>query len=352
MGKKMKAALFYGARDIRVEEVSVPTVGDEEVLVRVKTALTCGTDLKIFIRGAHPIIKETPSLFGHEFAGVVEAVGRNVARFTPGMRVVAANSAPCGACFYCRKGRLNLCERLEFLNGAYAEFIKIPEAIVKRNLHVIPDGVGDMEAALSEPLACVIHGVERTPIEPGDTVAVIGAGPIGLMFVALAKMRGARTIVIGRNREKLERARLLGADHVLSINETSDPEQAIRDLTDERRGVDVVIEAVGLPEIWERAMSIVRKGGTVNLFGGCERGTYVKLDTYKLHYHEMRILSVFHHTPDHMAQAMSMIARRDIPVHNLFTHEFALDDIREAFAAMEDREALKIVVRPGAAGAS
>jgi len=346
--KKMRAALFYGPRDIRVEEVAVPTLGDEEVLVRVKTALTCGTDLKIFTRGAHPIITEIPSLFGHEFAGVVEAVGRNVRGMRPGTRVVAANSAPCGTCFYCRKGRLNLCENLEFLNGAYAEYIRIPAAIVRRNLHVIPEGVSDSEAALSEPLACVIHGVERTGIEPGDTVAVIGAGPIGLMFVALARRIGARTIVIGRNREKLERASALGAEHVLSVNDVPDPELAIRDLTEERRGVDVVIEAVGLPEIWERAMSIVRKGGTVNLFGGCERGTYVKVDTYKLHYHEMRIISVFHHTPLHMRTALSMIAKREIPVELLFTHEFGLEEIHAAFAAMEDREALKIVVRPGA----
>ena len=345
--KKMKAALFYGARDVRIEEIAIPYPEEGEVLVRVKTALTCGTDLKTFVRGAHPIIRELPSLFGHEFAGVVEAVGRGVTDFKPGMRVVAANSAPCGECFYCRKGRLNLCEHLEFLNGAYAEFIKIPAAIVKRNLHAIPDGLSDNQAALSEPLACVLHGFERTGVERGDTVAVIGAGPIGLMFVALARRAGARTIVVGRNAEKLERAALLGADHVLCAPKIPDMEGAIRDLTDERRGVDVVIEAVGLPEIWERAMSVVRKGGTVNLFGGCERGTYVKVDTYKLHYHEMNILSVFHHTPEHMKTALALIASREIPVEHLFTHEFDLDQINAAFATMEDREALKIVVKPG-----
>jgi L-iditol 2-dehydrogenase len=345
--KKMKAALFYGARDVRIEEIAIPYPEEGEVLVRVKTALTCGTDLKTFVRGAHPIIRELPSLFGHEFAGVVEAVGSGVTDFKPGMRVVAANSAPCGECFYCRKGRLNLCEHLEFLNGAYAEFIKIPAAIVKRNLHAIPDGLSDNQAALSEPLACVLHGFERTGVERGDTVAVIGAGPIGLMFVALARRAGARTIVVGRNAEKLERAALLGADHVLCAPKIPDMEGAIRDLTDERRGVDVVIEAVGLPEIWERAMSVVRKGGTVNLFGGCERGTYVKVDTYKLHYHEMNILSVFHHTPQHMKTALALIASREIPVEHLFTHEFDLDQINAAFAMMEDREALKIVVKPG-----
>jgi L-iditol 2-dehydrogenase len=343
----MKAALFYGARDVRVEEIAIPRPGPGEVLVRVKTALTCGTDLKTFVRGAHPIIRQIPSLFGHEFAGVVEAVGAGVESFEPGMRVVAANSAPCGQCFYCRKGRLNLCENLEFLNGAYAEYIRIPEAIVKRNLHPIPDGVSDKDAALSEPLACVLHGFERTRVESGDTVAVIGAGPIGLMFVALARRAGARTIVVGRNVEKLERARSLGADHVLSANEIPNMESAIRDLTDERRGVDVVIEAVGLPEIWERAMSIVRKGGTVNLFGGCERGSYVKVDTYKLHYHEMNIMSVFHHTPQHMRTALALIASREIPVSHLFTHEFDLEEINAAFATMEDRDALKIVVKPG-----
>jgi len=185
----MKAFLFYAPGDIRFEEIARPAAGAGEVVVEIKAALTCGTDLKTYKRGHPLLIKEIPSVFGHELAGVIAEIGPGVQGFAVGQRVVAANSAPCGRCFYCRRERTSLCEHLEFLNGAYAEFITIPARIVEKNLLPIPDGVTFRQAALTEPLACAVHGIERSKVKLGDTVCIIGQGPIGLMFTQLAGSR-------------------------------------------------------------------------------------------------------------------------------------------------------------------
>lgn len=179
----MKAAVLYGKEDLQIESVAVPSIGDGDVLVRVQAALTCGTDLKVFRRGYHARMIVPPALFGHELAGDVVAVGQQVRDFRTGQRVVAANSAPCRECFYCRRGNENLCEDLLFNNGAYAEYIRIPARIVERNMHEVPEHVTYQDAALVEPLACVLRGLDEISLRPGDTVAVIGLGPIGLMFV-------------------------------------------------------------------------------------------------------------------------------------------------------------------------
>ena len=199
----MKAIQYYGPQDIRYEEVMVKPPEDGEVVVKVMAALTCGTDVKTFRRGHPVLIKEVPSGFGHEFAGIVEKVGRGVENVKPGDRVVAANSAPCGECFYCKREEYNLCENLNLLNGAYAEYITVPARIVKKNMLILPDDLSFERAAFCEPLANVVHGAERTGIKPGDTVGIIGIGPIGLMFARIAKLMGARVIVAGRNPMKL-----------------------------------------------------------------------------------------------------------------------------------------------------
>jgi L-iditol 2-dehydrogenase len=184
--KKMKAAVLYGREQVRVEEVAVPAIEKGDVLVRVRAALTCGTDVKVFRRGYHARMIVPPALFGHELAGDIVKVGSHVENFRVGQRVVAANSAPCLNCFYCRKGLENHCEDLLFNNGAYAEYIRIPARIVQRNMYEIPSHLSYQDAALIEPLACVLKGLEETNVRPGDNVVVIGQGPIGLMFVRLA----------------------------------------------------------------------------------------------------------------------------------------------------------------------
>lgn len=342
--KRMKTAMFYGSRDLRMEETSIPRPEPGEVVIRIDTALTCATDLKTYVRGGHKMIPSLPSPFGHEFAGRVAEVGKGVEGLEPGMPVVTANSAPCNECYFCRLDRHNLCDNLEFLNGAYAEYIRVPKRIVKQNLYRIPPNIPFERIALLEPLACVVHGIERTHIEMDDRVAVIGAGPIGLMFVRLIKMTGAEVINLGRSPWKLEAAKAYGADHVINVTR-EDPEEAVLELTD-GRGVDVVIEAVGIPDIWERAINITRRGGTVNLFGGCEKGSEVRIDTHKLHYEEKRIMSVFHHTPRYVAMAFDILLRGELDEKVLLTHRLPLDDLADAFIKMERREALKIAVTP------
>src|ERR1700743_3140551 len=227
----MTAAVLYGKEHLRIETVDVPLVGPGDILVRVRAALTCGTDVKVFRRGYHARMIVPPAVFGHEFAGDIVAVGKDVARFQPGQRVVAANSAPCLRCFYCTRGKLNLCEDLLFNNGAYAEFIRVPARIVERNTYEIAPHLKYQDAALAEPLACVVKGLEDTGVQAGVTVAVIGVGPIGYMFVRLASLRGAHVIAIGRRRSKLEQTLQLGADRVVATEETPDPVAAVRELT-------------------------------------------------------------------------------------------------------------------------
>ncbi|MBL7200227.1 MAG: zinc-binding dehydrogenase [Anaerolineae bacterium] len=340
----MRAVLFYAPGDIRYGETPRPEPGPGEVLIKIEVALTCGTDLKTYRRGHPVLIKETPSVFGHEWAGVVAELGPGAEGFSIGQRVTAPNSAPCGRCFYCRRGRLSLCEDLQLLNGAYAEFIAVPERIVEQNLMLIPDHVPFRHAPLTEPLACALHGIERSRIELGDTVCVIGHGPIGLMLTRLAKLKGARVIVVGRNPHKLEKARQFGADELVDITAVSDPVEAVRGLTQAGRGVDVAIEAVGYPETWEQAIAMARPGGLVNLFGGCESGTRIKVDTRRLHYDELEIIGVFHHTPRYARAALALIASAQIDADALITHEMPLENLEQAFHLMTSGGALKVAI--------
>src|SRR6202163_2701999 len=243
----MIAAVLYGKEDLQIEAVSVPKIEQGDVLVRVQAALTCGTDVKVFRRGYHARMIVPPALFGHELAGDIVAMGSEVKGFHVGQRVVAANSAPCLKCFYCKRGNENLCDDLLFNNGAYAEYIRIPARIVERNMYEIPGHVSYQGAALIEPLACVLRGLDETSIRPGDTIAILGLGPIGMMFVRLAKVYGARVIGIGRRQSQLDRAAKMGADELLVSVDGVDLAGQVRGLT-EGHGVDVAIEAVGLPE--------------------------------------------------------------------------------------------------------
>ena len=344
---KMKAVMFYAPKDIRFEEVNVPEPNEGEVLVKVEAALTCGTDVKTFRRGHPVLIKKTPSGFGHEFSGTIAKLGENVEGFNIGDRVVAANSAPCGECFFCRKGEENLCENLELLNGAYAQYILIPKNIVQKNLIKIPENLPFKLAAFTEPLSNVVHGISRTPINKGDTVGVIGIGPIGLMFCALAKLKGAKVIAMGRNPLKLKLAKEFAhADEVIDLKKYDDPTEIILSMTEEKRGLDVAIECVGLPEIWESVFKLVRRGGCVHLFGGCASGTSVNIDTKRLHYDEVNIISVFHHTPKYFREALNLIATKQVDVEKLITKTMPLKYTKRALEMQQNGEAIKVLIEP------
>ncbi len=343
----MKAVLFYKPGHIKYEDTNLPEVKSGEVLIKIETALTCGTDVKTYMRGHPVLIKQTPSGFGHEFSGTVYKTGGDVQGFKPGDRVVAANSAPCMSCYYCHIGEYNFCENLDLLNGAFAEYIKIPEQIVKHNLLHIPEHLSFEEAAFTEPLANVVLGIEKSEIKPGQTVGIIGLGPIGLMFVRLAKLKGARVIAAGRNPLKLHLAKEFGgADEVINLLETNDPKQAFLDLTPEGKGLDLVIEAVGLPELWERVIDLVRKGGTVNFFGGCKAGTTVTLDTRRIHYDGIKIISPFHHTPKHFRESLQLISAGMADVKKLISHRMHISQIDEAIRLHNEGKAIKIALTP------
>ncbi len=343
---KMKAVMFYAPGDIRYEETQIPDLKSGEILVKIKAALTCGTDLKTYRRGHPLLIKSVPSGFGHEFSGIVEKTAQDVSGFKIGDRVVAANSAPCGECFFCKKGEYNLCENLEFLNGAYAEYIVIPKRIVEKNLLKIPDNVSFEEAAFVEPLSNVIHGADKAEIKKGMTVGIMGLGPIGLMFAKIAKLKGAKVIAAARNPMKLELAKTFAdADKIINCQNNDFVKEFIG-FSDEKMGLDIAVDCVGLPEIWEQLPNSVRKGGTVMLFGGCKSGTTVTFDTKRLHYDEVKLIAAFHHTPKYIREALNLIGSGKIDVKKLITATLPLSKTKEALEMQGNSKAIKVLLKP------
>ncbi|HYG34637.1 MAG TPA: zinc-binding dehydrogenase [Clostridia bacterium] len=336
----MRAAVLHGKEDVRLEEVASKPLQPGEVRIQIEAALTCGTDLKVFKRGYHAKMIVPPAVFGHELAGTVCETRADSWKI--GDRVVVANSAPCGECFYCRNDQENLCDHLLFLNGAYAESIVVPAPLAQRNMLRLQPGTAFRDAALVEPLACVVQGVEDTRLKAGQRVLVLGAGPIGLMFVGLAKHLGCHVTVVGRGEKRLQTARRLGANHIIDVTGQSNLLEAVpRSLV-----FDVVIEAVGKPETWEAAVRLVRKGGTVNFFGGCPSGTSVSLDTGLIHYSNLVLLASFHHTPKTIRRALEYIEKGVIRAADFVDGEAPLSQLPSLLKSMASgNRAVKTLIR-------
>jgi L-iditol 2-dehydrogenase len=308
------------------------------VRIRIGAALTCGTDLKVFKRGYHAKMLVPPTVFGHELAGTVVEVQSSKFKvqglpWSVGDRVVVANSAPCEGCDACERDQHGLCDDLLFLNGAYAESIVVPARLVEKNLLRLQPGTTFRDAALTEPLACVVQGIEETQLAAGQRVLVIGAGPIGLMFVALARHLGCEVAVAGRGEARLSAARRLGASEVFDVGPEGDSVKAVT-ARRPRPDFDAVIEAVGKPEAWEAAVKLVRKGGTVNFFGGCPAGTSVSLDTGLIHYSNLTLRASFHHTPRTIRRALAFIESGVIRATDFVDGECALSELPALFARM------------------
>jgi len=339
----MKAAVLYGKEQVRIEEIPVVALAAGQVRVRIEAALTCGTDLKVFRRGYHARMIVPPATFGHEFSGVICELGVGVSGWSLGDRVVVANSVPCEECFYCSAEQENLCDHLAFLNGAYAESIVVPAALVEKNMLRLNPKTAFRDAALVEPLACVVQGIHDTRLHSGERVLVIGAGPIGLMFVALARDLGCEVTVAGRRAARLEAARRLGAARVVDVGDAPSlpPELQKQGLGD----FDVVIEAVGKPETWEAAMAVVRKGGRVNFFGGCPAGTSIKVDTSVMHYRNLTLMASFHHTPRSIRRALDYIERGIIRALDFVDGECPLSRLPELLQSMaKGNQAVKTLI--------
>jgi L-iditol 2-dehydrogenase len=347
--RRMKAAVLYGKEDVRIESVEVPALGPGEVLLRTMAALTCGTDAKVYRRGYHARMIVPPSVFGHEVSGIVEEVGAGVEGLEPGTPVVVANSAPCGSCEFCRRGRESLCDDLLFWNGAYAELARIPARVVAKNLLRLPPGLDFSAAALTEPLACVVRGAEECRVSAGQSVAVIGVGPIGQMLVAVCALRGAAVTAVGRNPERLAAAREAGAATLVSADPDGGLDRQILEVSPDGRGFEVVIEAAGHLETSEAALLAVRKGGVVNLFAGCPSGTHLALEAHRLHYEEVRITSTFHHTPASFRESLELIAARRLDPMRFVTGSAPLERLPDILAEMGREGGLKTAIVPAGA---
>lgn len=340
----MRQGLLRAPGDLELREVPVPAPGPGELVLRVDLALTCGTDLKTYRRG-HPKLP-LPTPLGHEFTGTVAAAGPGV-RFREGDPVLAVPSAPCEDCGPCERGLENLCDRIDGTTmawGAFADYIRVPAHVVRRNVFPRPAGLSVRHAALLEPLSCVVAGVERLDLTRTRTGLVVGAGPIGLLFAALLKRRGVeQVIVLGRRPARLDAARLLGADHVIDL-ERQDARAALEALSP--GGACSVVECVGTPEAWLAAIGLVRKGGEALLYGGCKGGTTIPLDAYRLHYDALTLKGAFHFTPSDVRIALDLLCSRALPLDVLVTAEYPLARLSECFEALEAGDCLKLAVRP------
>lgn len=341
----MRAVVFHGPGDLRQEELPWPEPARGEIVVKIEAALTCGTDVKTLRRGHPVMIPRVPTVFGHELAGTVTAVGAGIRHLREGDHVVAANSAPCRRCRLCLAGRPNLCEDLLFVNGAYGEAIALPPRLVAENVVRHRADLPASRAAFAEPLACALLAIERGRVEGGQTVVIFGHGPLGCLLAMVAAARKARVIIVGKAGFRFQRVAALGIAECVDATATDDVLAALRGSLGEH-GADVTIDATGRPEVWAQAVSAVTRGGTVVFFGGCAPGTTVPLDTRRVHYEELTLVGAFHHTPETIRRAVELLDTGAVNPEGLLTHRMGLAGVREALDLMSRGEALKVLIQP------
>lgn len=341
----MLAQMLHRPGEMELVSLERPEAGPGEILLRVRAGLTCGTDVKTFLRG-HPIFP-TPTLFGHEFSGQVAAVGRGVSAFRPGDAVMAVPTAPCGECYLCRQGDENLCDAIkrDYAVGGFGEYLKLPARVVQRNVFPKPASLDFAEAALLEPLSCVVHGLDMVPIRPHFTVVLIGAGAVSLLHLLTLRAMGVeRVVVVGRGARRVAFAQVLGAAAGITGGAAAAAE-AVKALS-EGRGADVVIECTGRVDVWEAAPALARRGGWVVLFGGCAVGTRASFDTYRMHYDQVRLVSPFHFTPDAVRRAYELLASGRISGAPLISGRYPLAQLPAALERHRNGEGLKFAVEP------
>ncbi|MCX8031442.1 MAG: alcohol dehydrogenase catalytic domain-containing protein [Thermodesulfovibrionales bacterium] len=336
----MRVSYLIKPELIELREVPKPSPAEGEVLLKIEAALTCGTDLKAFLRG-HPLIP-MPGPFGHEFSGTVAEVGRGVKKFKPGDCVMGVHTAPCLHCAYCQKKAYNLCVSLmeTKILGAYAEYILIPSQIVKQNLYHKPSNLSFEEAATLEPLSCVVHSIDGLNLK-GNKSLIIGCGPIGFLHLLCLKLKGSQVLMTGLEMERLQLAKELGADMVTA---PSDLDMALEDFS-EGLGVDYVFECTGQLDVWERSIRYVRRGGQIILFGGTKKDLIVTYDTYRLHYDEITLRGSFHFKPKDVKKAFELLYN-GLKVGFLITDRFGLTDLSVAFKKLAKGKGLKYAIIP------
>ena len=328
-----------------MRQVPVPEPAPGEVIVRVEAALTCGTDLKTYRRG-HPKFP-FPFSLGHEYSGIISAVGERVVDFKVGQAVMGVHSAPCLDCRQCHRGFFNLCQTIvqRMALGSFSDYYRVPVEVVEQNLFLRPSHVSAQRAAFLEPLACVVSGQANIPMGDDDTVVIMGCGTIGLLHILLAKKRGARRIIVtGRHQQRLELAKKLGADIVIDVDRESTRER-VQEIT-RGFGAELVIECVGRPEAWEEAHWLACQGGFVLLFGGCPSNSQASFDTYRIHYDQLTIKGVFHFTPADVRLAHSYLCDDGLPVEDILSGVYKLDELPQIIEKLDRGEGIKYAILP------
>jgi L-iditol 2-dehydrogenase len=340
---RSRFAMLVAPGQIELHEEAVPAPPPGGMVVRVRAALTDGTDLKAYRRG-HPQMP-LPTRFGHEFSGDVAAVGTGVTELQPGDAVMCVHSAPCGRCFWCENDQEELCESVMSTKilGAYADYVEVPAHIVARNCFKKPTDVPYSEAAFLEPLACVVHSLRFLAAKPGSSVVVLGDGGFGILHALLLERQGVRVMLVGHRPERLALVRQLGIDAI--DGHTIDERVAVLERT-HGRGADGAIECTGSEQVWERAPELVRRGGTVSFFGGLPGSVRVSFLAARLHYDEVRLISPFHFAPDSVRRAYELIASLAVPLAPIVSHAYRLDEIASAFARLDAGEGIKVLIEP------
>ncbi len=342
----MKAGVLLSVNNVNYTTIADPKLEAGDILLKVKAATVCGTDIRI-LRGKKTTGIRYPSVLGHEFSGVVANSGGNT-QFTVGKAVCVCPQFSCGHCEYCIRGAENLCRNMTAMgyeiDGAFAEYVRIPASGVKSgNVFAVPEGLSFEEAALAEPLACVMNGQERVGVKMGDTVAILGAGPIGILHIKLARLSGARLIIVSElNTFRREAALKAGADFAIDPS-TEDLFARVKSATGDI-GVDVAIVAIGVPSLANDAIRLVCHRGRVSLFAGFSKGQQAELDVNAIHYNELIVTGAFGLTRLTFAKALSMIASGQLEMKSLLTHRFGLSEIKLALDTAEQGSAIKVAV--------
>lgn len=341
----MLTAFLIDIGKIEIKQVEIPKPADGEIVIQVKSALTCGTDLKMYLRG-YPKFN-FPMLFGHECSGIVYRVGSGVKNFKEGDEVMFANSASCGECYYCKRGDENLCISLvnNIFLGAYSEFAKVPAKIVQKNMFIKPKELSYTQSAFLEPVSCIMNGIRNLNLFERDTILIIGDGAIGLMFtLAIKKFFNVNLIVAGKHPERLEIAKRFGADEIINSSEI-DLTQRLNEITN-GIGANSVIECTGKPEVWEKSLDLVAKGGQIILFGGCPSGTKVKFDATRIHYDQITIKGIFHFTSKDVRKAYEFLYDNSNELLQLVSGRYKLTEINEVFNKLVNRNGIKYEIVP------
>lgn len=346
---KMKIALMYGKEDIRIKEALVPEINENEILIKVKSAAICGTDIRMYKNGHSDVNNKNPLALGHEVSGIIAETGKKVTGYNKGMRVAVAPNMGCGICRFCTDGNTHLCQNYQAfginINGGFAEYMKIPEkGVLQGNISILPDQVTYDEGALNEPLSCVYNGFTQYKVNPGDYFLVVGGGPIGIMHAKLAKMAGAAKVMINDlSKKRIEQAIKL-VQGIIPV-ESEDINETIKKLTG-RKGLNVCVIACSAPLVQSRALEWMDIGGRVNYFGGLTKDNeLVQLNTNIIHYKQLQITGSTRASVSQYRKTLEFISEKIISVEDLVTARYKIDEIKEAIDVATEGSGIKTLIQ-------